>query len=578
MVAYGRVREPDLPRLRGDWQTSELPPGYSYLVFRAYGDVRIDVDGRRVYEVPGARGRLAVHVVPVPASGGRLLVGTPGAELGDDALLATQATLPVAVRDVTLRPLHDNAFDILLAAVFIATGIVALVAAGLRRRGNAVGLAAMGTFTLLYGARLLFESYLPLLLGAPLSTIAYTEAWLTYFIPIPGWIAARWLLGEGWRSSLRLQVYVFALLPPIGIVTDLVTGRPGSLAQVNNVLVIAAGLNILFNVLHARQERTPELRVIMAGSVVFMLFALGNNLSALGLLPWRDGAEAIGPLAFIGSLGYASTRAFIRGEREQLALEHELRTAREIQQSILPRAMPDVAGLRFETAYDPATSVAGDLYDFIRLPGGGQAIAPVPGRHDCLPSTIGVLVADVAGHGVPAALIASMVKIAASSQSRLANDPAALIAALNTTLRNEVRRAFVTATYLWFDMEEGHVSVCNAGHAPPLLYRDGAFLELGTHGVLLGRFADTRYEARTVALQPGDRVVAFTDGIVEARSARGEQFGEERLKELVARGSASEAIAAVHRWRVEDDADDLTIIVVDVLSGVPGSQPGTTTG
>ena len=548
MVAYGRVREPDLPRLRGDWQTAEIPPGYEYLVFRAYGDVRIDVEGRRVYELPGARGKLAVHVVPVPRSGGRLLVGTPDEELGDDALLATQATLPVAVRDVTLRPLRENTFDIVLAALFLMTGTIALVAAALRRRGNTTGVAAMGAFTLLYGARLLVDAYLPLLLGASLSTIAYTEAWLTYVIPIPGWVAARWLLGDGWRSSLRWQVVVFTIFAPIAIVTDLLTGRPESLGHVNNMLVIAGGMNIILNALRTPRQRTPELRVVLAGSIVFMLVALGTNIAALGLLPWRDGAEAFGFVFFVGTLGYAATRAFVRGEREQLAIGHELRTAREIQQSILPRAMPEVAGLRFETAYDPATSVAGDLYDFIG----------VDERH------AGVLVADVAGHGVPAALIASMVKIAASSQSRLADDPAALIGALNVTLRNEVRRAFVTATYLWLDLEERRVSVCNAGHAPPLLYRDGEFLELGVHGVLLGRFADARYETRSIELRPGDRIVAFTDGIVEARNTRGEQFGEERLKELIARGSASAVIAAVHAWRADDDADDLTIIVVDV--------------
>jgi phosphoserine phosphatase RsbU/P len=562
MVAYGRVREPDLPRLRGDWQTSELPAGYDYVVFRAYDAVGVSVDGHRVYDAPAETGKLAVHVVPLPSTGGRIAVTTSPDVLGDEAILATRTTLSAALRETTMQPLRADALDLGLAALFLVAGIIALLAAALRRRGNAGAIAAVGAFTLLYGARLIAQSYLSLLLGASLTATLYAEAWLTYLIPIPGWIAARWLLGDGWRSSLRWQVAVFSAFAPIGIITDLVTGRPESLSHVNNVLVIAAGLNILLNVVRAQERRTPELRIVLAGSVVFLLFALGNNLSALGLLPWRDGAEAIGLVAFIGSLGYASTRAFIRGEREQLALEHELRTAREIQQSILPRAMPELPGLRFETAYDPATSVAGDLYDFIG----------VDEQH------AGVLVADVAGHGVPAALIASMVKIAASSQSRLAADPAALLGALNVTLRNEVRRAFVTATYLWFDMDGQRVSVCNAGHAPPLLYRDGAFLELGAHGVLLGRFADARYETRTYELQPGDRIVAFTDGIVEARNTRDEQFGEERLKQRIASGGTSEVIDAVHQWRTNDDADDLTIVVVDVLPGVPGSQPGTTTG
>jgi sigma-B regulation protein RsbU (phosphoserine phosphatase) len=551
------VSESPLPRLRGDWQASELPPGYTYLVFRAYDGVAVDVGGRRIYDVPGARGKLAVHVVPVPPGGGRLIVSTPSDLLGDDAVLATQATLPSAIRDVTLGPVRENATDIVLAVVFVAAGIIALLASALRRRAGSLTIAAVGAFTVLYGARLLANSALPLLLGFSVRSALFAVAWLTYVIPVPGWFAAKQLLGEGWRSTLRLQVYAFAAFAPIAILSDIVRGRPETMEQVNNVLVIAGGLNILFNVLRGPRRATAELRVVLAGAIVFLLFALENNLGALGLLPWRASLEPAGFLAFIGALGYASTRAVVRNEREQLALQHELRTAREIQQSILPRTMPEVQGLRFATAYEPATSVAGDLYDFLR----------VDGQH------AGLLVADVAGHGVPAALIASMVKVAASSQSRLAHDPAALLTALNDTLRDEVRRAFVTATFLWFDMERHTVSVCNAGHPPPLLYRDGAFTELGSHGVLLGRFAGARYETAVVELREGDRVAAFTDGIVEARNARDEQFGEERLQQSIARAGVSETIAAVHQWCVADDADDLTIVTIDV-TGSPARTRG----
>jgi sigma-B regulation protein RsbU (phosphoserine phosphatase) len=241
----------------------------------------------------------------------------------------------------------------------------------------------------------------------------------------------------------------------------------------------------------------------------------------------------------------------VRGERESIAIDNELETAREIQQSILPRAMPNVNGLRFHAGYVPATSVGGDMYSFLSADAG-----------------TGVLVADVAGHGVPAALIASMVKIAVSSQSRLADDPAALLGELDAILRRDVRRALVTATYLWFDMARRRVAVSNAGHPPPLLYREGTFLELGGTGVLLGRFSDARYTTTFTNLLSGDRIVAYTDGIPEARNARDEMFGEERLKETI-RGSATadDVLAAVHRWRgsATEDADDLTIVVVDVL-------------
>ncbi len=550
LLSFGCANERPLPRLEGEWQSSTLPDApYTRLVFRAYSDAfEVRADGRVIYTFrnPAARDRLSIHVVELPPGARELRVTTE--LLGTEAIPATAATLPSALVHVNRDALSDDAIDIALALLFIAAGIVALIAAMLRRRGDVIAIAATGTFTLLYGVRLLAGSYLPLFLGASLRACAFTEAFLTYVIPIPGWIVPLRLMGGGWKSSLRWQVVAFAIFAPVAIAFDLIGGNPGSMDAVNNVLVITGGVNILLNLMRSHDRETPELRAVLAGSAVFMLFALGNNLGALGLLPWRSDVETIGFLVFVASLGYAATRAFTKGERERIALAHELATAREIQRSILPAAMPGVNALRFRARYEPATSVAGDLYDFLRV---GEDHA-------------GVLVADVAGHGVPAALIASMVKIAVSSQSKH-DDPAAILTELNATLRNQVRRAFVTATYLWFDMSSRRVSVCNAGHAPPLLFRNGAFHDLGENGVLLGRFASVRYTTSTSDLHPGDRIYAFTDGLVEARNARGEQFGEERLKALLARdASPEEAIDAVQQWRVEDDADDLTIVAIEV--------------
>ena len=557
-LTFGCTNERDLPRLEGDWSAARLPARpYTHLVFRGYLEAfEITLDGRTIYAFDDAfaRGRLRLHVVALPSgSAGKQLgvrVRARGDEtaFGDEAILATPETLPRAALELNLSPLRSSATNILLGVAFIVAGVIGLIAGALRRRGTAV-LSATGAFTLLYGTRLLIDSYLPLFFGASLRERAFAEAFLTYVITIPGWLVPLRMLGEGWRSTLRLQVIVFAIFAPIGIASDLITRTPGSLDTVNNVLVILGGLNILLNVRHSPRRHAPELRAALAGSVVFMIFAVGKNASDLGLLPWRQEGEALGLLVFVTTLAYAAARTFAREEREQLAIEHELTTAREIQRTLLPTHMPGVPGLAFRAEYEPATSVAGDLYDFLRI----------DEKH------VGVLVADVSGHGVPAALIASMVKVAVSSQAaRLASEPATLLEEVNTLLRASVRRAFVTATYLWFDMTQRTVSVCNAGHPPPLLYRDGEFVELGGQGVLLGRFAGVRYSATTIALQPGDRVVAFTDGVVEARNDRDEAFGEERLRELVARGNVSDVIAAVHRWRTVDDADDLTIVGIDV--------------
>jgi sigma-B regulation protein RsbU (phosphoserine phosphatase) len=400
----------------------------------------------------------------------------------------------------------------------------------------------------LYGLRLLADSYLPLLLGMSARHAQYATSFITYVIPIAGWALARQAIGDGWRGTLRWHVMAFTIFAPIGIASDLIQRDPGSLEAINNILVITGGLNILFNLFHLRRWRSPEFRAIFAGSLIFMLFALNNNLYALGVLPWEI-PETPGFLAFVAALGYAAVLTFLRGERARVALEGELAAAREIQRSILPTSMPAVAGLRVEAHYDPASSVAGDLYDFLAIDD----------------ARAGVLVADVSGHGVPAALVASMMKIAVSSQSRLAREPGALLREVNRTLLGQVRRAFVTATYLSFDTATRSVEVANAGHPPPLLRRGSIVRELGPRGVLLGRF-DAQYESETIALQGGDRVVVYTDGVTEARNARGEEFGEARLQQLVRDGAgAAEIGRAVRAWRSDrSEADDVTLLVIDL--------------
>ncbi|MDP9191615.1 MAG: PP2C family protein-serine/threonine phosphatase [Acidobacteriota bacterium] len=547
--------ERDVPRL-----DKRIPhaTSYTHLIFRAYvGELSVLIDGQRIYTFrdPPSAGRLTMHVVPLPAgnAGKRIEFDVPHPPRQEvrigAAYLATAMTLPFALDRASAFPLREDATDILLGIVLFVTGTIAVIASLIRRRGDALALRWFGVFTLLYGVRLVTGTSLPFYFGFTVRTVAFAEAFITYVIPVAAWLLPLRLIGNGWKSTLRLQVIAFTIFAPIGIISDLVTGTPLSLEAINNVLVVVGGICILANLLLVAR-RSVELRIVLAGAFVFLLFALNNNVNNLIELPWDYDDEAPGFVIFVAALGYAAMRAFVRGERESLAIDNELRTAREIQQSILPRAMPDVPGLRFQAGYVPATSVGGDMYSFLESDRGA-----------------GVLVADVAGHGVPAALIASMVKIAVSSQSRLADDPAALIGELDAILRRDVRRAFVTATYLWFDMTQHRVAVCNAGHPPPLLYRNGAFLELGETGVLLGRFADARYTATFTHLQPGDRIIAYTDGIPEARNGRDEMFGEERLKDVL-RGSATteDVLAAVHRWRGNaiEEADDLTIVIVEV--------------
>ena len=558
-VVWQEELEPDAGRDR--WYRITLPaplPPEPVFVSRSYASAfEIFVDQQRVYAFrdDAARGRFRLHVVPLPldAAGKALYVhvrrGQSPPILGGVPMIASAPDVPRALARAAAGTLQADIDDIIVGAILIVVGLASAFVSRLRRGATSDALLWFGIFASLYGLRLIAGSYLLLLLGISARHAAYLVAWITYVIPIPGWLLTRKLLGDGPMQVLRWQVWTFTAFAPIAIVTSIVTGDPAALEWANNILVLSGFVTILMTLLHARRRLTRDLQVVLGGALVFMLFALANNAAALDLLPIESVDETLGFLVFVGTLNYAAVRTFLRGQRERLALDAELATARDIQRSILPTSMPAVESLRFAARYEPASSVAGDFYDFVGANG----------------RKVGVMVADVSGHGVPAALIASMVKVAVSSHARLADDPAALLGEVNAVLRRNVRRNFVTATYLWFDMHRHTVTVSNAGHAPPILIRHGTARDLGPYGALLGRFADAAYETATVSLVSGDRIAAWTDGLTEARNGRNEEFGEERLHGLLQDGaSVDQIIDAVHAWRT-GDADDLTIVIVDVV-------------
>jgi sigma-B regulation protein RsbU (phosphoserine phosphatase) len=203
------------------------------------------------------------------------------------------------------------------------------------------------------------------------------------------------------------------------------------------------------------------------------------------------------------------------------------------------------------------TSVAGDFYDFLSVDA----------------TQAGILIADVSGHGVPAALIASMVKMAATSQRINAAEPAALIAGMNAALCGNTQHQFVTAAYVHLDAEAKELRYAAAGHPPMLLVRQGRVSEVIENGLMLAITPDATYTQRSLSLEPGDRLILYTDGILEARNSSGTLFGEENLhaiaratSTMTVRDAVDRIIAAVESWsRVQDD--DLTILVCDFVVG-----------
>jgi serine phosphatase RsbU (regulator of sigma subunit) len=218
------------------------------------------------------------------------------------------------------------------------------------------------------------------------------------------------------------------------------------------------------------------------------------------------------------------THLMLRGIREQLAnqlqtIRSEMDTARQIQLSILPRTIPSIKGLDVSARYIPMTAVAGDFYDFI----------PIDEKR------IGILVADVSGHGMPSALISSMLKIALDGQVAHALEPARVLAGLNRVLCGKFQGHFVTAVYVVVDTEKQSLLYAGAGH-PPLIIMDhaaGKARDFVENGLFLGAFPEATYTAVEIPFKTGDWGVLYTDGILEMTDASDEQFGLDRLKQFL---------------------------------------------
>lgn len=214
---------------------------------------------------------------------------------------------------------------------------------------------------------------------------------------------------------------------------------------------------------------------------------------------------------------------------EQELLKRELEVAKKIQASFLPERCADVSGWQLAAIWHSARQVGGDYYDFIPLPptrdgeGGGE------GR-------TGVVIADVADKGVPAALFMALSRTLVRTVAIDGRPPAMAIARANDLILADARSdLFVTLFYTILQPESGEITFVNAGHMPPLVARAaaGTLEELRVPGIALGILEDITFEEHTAHLEPGDTLVLYTDGVTDASDSGQRMFGLERLKQVV---------------------------------------------
>lgn len=254
-------------------------------------------------------------------------------------------------------------------------------------------------------------------------------------------------------------------------------------------------------------------------------------------------AQVLADTLLLFAIVYAVSRYVQETTRRQNAMEQEFKSARELQQVLIPETLPTLPGFAFTSAYRPAQEVGGDFFQVIPL------------ERDFAGSTL-ILLGDVSGKGLKAAMTVSLIVGAVRTLAKFAPRPADLLAELNERLHGRMQGGFVTCLALRLG-SDGHCTVASAGHPAPFLNQH----EVNLPGALpLGLIAGARYTETAIDLREGDRFALYTDGLLEARSANGEIFSFERLDALFATSpNAAEAAAAAVDFGQDDDITVLTL-------------------
>ena len=315
--------------------------------------------------------------------------------------------------------------------------------------------------------------------------------------------ALRWLLtGEGYEPEFvsstdavleRLRERPFdLLLMDLNYSRDTTSGREG-LELIPKVRALDASLPI----------------VVMTGwgSVDTAVEAMRHGARSFVQKPWEDVT-----LLEILQREIEEAQASKRSDAKQ---KREFEEARLIQRGLLPTTTPQLAGLSLASSWQPANGVGGDCFDMLTFGAGAM----------------GVYIADVAGKGVPAALLMSNLQAAVRAFAQEGAAPGSVATSVNRLLcRNMASGRFVTFCYARIDVAAGKLTYANAGHNPPLLVRADATMEkLAPGGTVLGVFAESTYEQGDFPLRPNDRLIFYTDGITEGRNPDGDEFGEDRF-------------------------------------------------
>ena len=425
----------------------------------------------------------------------------------------------------------------IIGAFLVAIGLTALAVSSLRGWSRDRAAPSFGVFVLLYGIRLLCRS--PLVwetTGLPETWFRFTDSWITYAIFVPASMFVEAVAAPPYRIIAR-RLWQFDLAyAALAIAADIALRRPGSMLWMNPIAVVThfsfwIGVSDWFDsdeltrpfaapipASARRDNRLNNRRKYFRRSCCDTRRFFCRARSRTSIHSSRSGCL---PSSLDSDTSSRNARSKVSNASSLSRKSWKRRAA--FSSPFCQRMTPSVAGLQISASYMPMTEVAGDFYDFLDE-GDGR---------------VGILVADVSGHGVPAALIASMVKIAFAAQADHASDPARVITGMNHALCGKFELAYVTATYAFIDPTRRVLEYASAGHPPILLLRaSGEIKSLEEGGLLLAFTPAAVYSNVSVPMNSGDRLLLYTDGLIEAADARDAFFGDERLAESL-RGAAA---------------------------------------
>jgi sigma-B regulation protein RsbU (phosphoserine phosphatase) len=330
-------------------------------------------------------------------------------------------------------------------------GVSMLLLALLSARNARSSFVYTSLFAISYGIRLGINTSTFCLLSGHPRALDYVRSALEYLVPIPAALLFGGFSEHRWRLGHRIITGALIACAALSIPYEIATHAPFAMKPIIDGLVIVLLIVFLPDLLRPG-SKDSNWRLVRIGALVFTVFVMNEHFHFVRD-PYGLTREPVGFLFLMLTIIITTMQRGTRAQQRLVAVDIELATARAIQLAALPRKNPDLPGLDVAAVYTPASDVAGDFYDFLDLDHG----------------RLGIFIADVSGHGVPAALVASMLKIALATQMENAASPARILAALNTLFCGRLERQFITAAYVYLDPAANMLVIASAGHPPPIL-------------------------------------------------------------------------------------------------------------